>query len=188
MNYNCVPVLILALILTACETVPEKKQQPFSLAEREALYDVKDWSFLGRFSLTDETNAVSATIEWGHQRQQDNIRLAGPFGQGRLDITLSDYEVEINADGQRKKLLGDVDELVSAELGVFVPVSSLKYWVLGLVAPAAVHTLLQDGFRQNGWEVRYGQMQMNKGYNMPRKMKIEKGPVRLKLIINQWDI
>jgi len=31
-------------------------------------------------------------------------------------------------------------------------------------------------------------MQNDEGYTMPRKIRVEQGEARLKLIINQWDI
>lgn len=185
---NRVCVLMAVFLLSSCASLPDKVEKPFDLQARAALYGKNDWSFSGRMSVTDEVNAVSASIEWLHHNKLENIKLSGPFGQGRARIILTDTAVEVEQAGESIRYLGDVDEIVSTQIGVQLPASSLKYWVLGLTEPNVDYVQSESGFMQHGWKVTYLEMQSSGGFELPRKIKIERGKARLKLIINQWGI
>ena len=188
MIIKLVCVLMAVFLLSSCASLPDKVEKPFDLQGRGLLYEQADWSFAGRMSVTDEVNAVSASIEWSHQNKQDNIRLSGPFGQGRTRIVLTEAAVEVEQAGESIRYLGDVDEIVSNQVGVELPASSLKYWVLGLTEPGIDYVEFELGFMQRGWKVTYLEMQFNGYFELPRKIKVERGKARLKLIINQWNI
>jgi len=178
-------LLVLTLLLASCASVPEKDEVAFDLRGRESLYELSEWTFQGRVSVTDESNAVSGSIEWSHRVGEDHIKLSGPFGQGRTRIVIFDRHVEIDSAGEKISYFGGVDKVVSSRLGVELPVSSLKYWVLGLTSPLLSYKAFAGGFVQDGWRVSYLSMQAQ---NMPRKIRVEKGKAKLKLIINQWEM
>jgi len=178
-------LVMLTFLLASCASVPERNGIQFDLSGREHLYELSEWSFQGRISVSDENNAVSGSIEWLHRSKQENIKFSGPFGQGRAQIVLFENYVEINSAGERVSYFGDVDKVISSELGVALPVSSLKYWVLGLTSPGHSYKEFVGGFVQDGWRVTYSSLQAQ---NMPRKIRVEKEEAKLKLIINQWGI
>lgn len=181
-------LLFLTTLLISCADVPVKSTSPFQLSGRDYLYDTAKWSFAGRMAVSDENDSFSASISWNHQNRQDKLELAGLFGQGRTLIELTDDGVAIDYGDERLQYFGNVDELVSRQVGVDIPVTALKYWVLGLVQPGAEYGVVENGFVQSGWNVRYLQMQVVGQNDMPRKIRVEQGDVKLKLIINQWDL
>ncbi len=181
-------IVLLILQLASCASVPDKIGSGFELYAQEALYKKTEWSFLGRIVITDQNNALSANISWEHFDNRDEIDLSGVFGIGRTKISLSRGRVEIKSAGESDVQLGDIDGIVSSMLGVKVPISSLKYWVLGLVDPYADFIPQDSGFDQHGWKVRYLQMQLSGKINLPRKIRLEQGSAKLKLIVNQWDM
>lgn len=176
-------LMMLTFLLASCASVSERGAT-FDLRGRESLYELNEWSFQGRVSVSDENNAVSGSIEWLHRSKQESIKLSGPFGQGRTQIVLFEDYVEINSAGEKVSYFADADKVISSELGLALPVSSLKYWVLGLTSPGLSYKEFAGGFVQDGWRVTYSSLQAD---NMPSKMKIEKGRAKLKLIINQWN-
>ncbi len=181
--------IVMLLVMTSCASVPENQRNKFNLSGRKGLYEKTKWSFLGRIAIIDKNNAVSANIVWEHESESDAIELAGLFGLGRTKIVLTERRVEVSAEGKVYVETGEVNDIISAKLGVKVPFESLKYWVLGVVDPAASYTQQDYGFDQHGWKIRYLQMQeYNKAELMPRKMKVERGSAKIKLIVNQWDI
>ena len=188
MIFKPIAVLILIALLVSCADVPVKSTSPFQLSERDYLYDTASWSFAGRMAVSDENDSFSASISWNHQNCQDKLELAGLFGQGRTLIELTDDGVVIDYGDERLQYFGNADELVSKQVGVDIPVTSLKYWVLGLVQPDVEYGMLENGFVQSGWNVRYLQMQVIGQNDMPRKIRVEQGDVKLKLIINQWNL
>jgi outer membrane biogenesis lipoprotein LolB len=59
--------------------------------------------------------------------------------------------------------------------------------VRGLVLPEQGYVLIDKGFLQSQWQVKYLQMQFIGRDELPRKIKIDKGKARVKLVINQWQ-
>lgn len=178
------PLVLLGL--AACSEMPVKSGQPFQVSERAHLYQLKNWSFDGRLSLTDGQESWSAAIEWQHSEKKDEIKLSGPLGQGGVLIILTDELVIIDRGDDKITQSNQVDEFISQQLGVFVPVRALRYWVLGLTQPETAVLELEDGFVQSKWTVHYLQMQQSGKEWLPRKINVEQAQAKLKLVIDQW--
>ena len=187
-KYKSIVFLILTALLVSCAGTPVKTTIPFQLSGRGHLYNKSSWFFSGRIAVTDENDSFSASITWEHLGWKDKLELAGLFGQGRTLIELTDDGVVIDNGDERLQYSGNADKLVSRQVGVDIPVSALKYWVLGLVEPGLEYDLLEKGFVQSGWNVSYQQMQVVGQTDMPRKIRVEQDDVKLKLIINHWDL
>ena len=181
-------LLVLLISLVSCICVPVKQGVVFQLEGRDDLYDKVDWVFSGRFALSGQNESVSASIKWAHTNQQDEIELSGLFGQGRTIIYMLDGSITIDDGDKKVQYFGEVDALLTKHLGVELPVSALKYWVLGLVSPGVSYIPLENGFLQSKWRVKYQSMQQVGRYELPKKMKVESDSAQLKLIVNQWDI
>ena len=69
---------------------------------------------------------------------------------------------------------------------MFVPVRSLRYWVIGLPEPTSPYIATATGFTQAGWLIDYKQMQSVDKQSMPHKITVSNEQVKLKLIIDQW--
>ena len=78
------------------------------------------------------------------------------------------------------------EEFINQQLGMFVPVRSLRYWVVGLPEPSRSYKETAVGFNQSGWLSEYKQMQPVDDESMPRKMTVMNNQVKLKLIIDHW--
>ncbi len=183
------PRFLLSLVLmglAACGEMPVKSGQRFQFSERAHLYQLKNWSFDGRLSVTDGQESWSAAIEWQHSEKKDEIKLSGPFGQGGALIILTDKLVVIDRGDDKITQSNQVDEYISQQLGMFVPVRALRYWVLGLAQPETAALELEDGFIQAKWTVHYLQMQQSGKEWLPRKMNLEQAQAKLKLVIDQW--
>jgi len=184
-----VAVLVGFLVsLLSCARVPVKQTVIFQLEGRDDLYEKVAWVFSGRFALSGQKESVSASIKWVHTHQQDEIELSGLFGQGRTIIYMLDGSITIDEGDKKVQYFGEVDALLAKHLGVELPVSALKYWVLGLVSPDVSYILLENGFLQSKWRIKYQSMQRVGRYELPKKMKVESDSAQLKLIVNQWDI
>lgn len=188
MIYKFFVVIVIAAVLSSCSSIPEKLDSTFNLGLREHLYKEDAWLFSGRLSVVDEKLAVSASIEWKHRNKKEEIEFSGPFNLGRTRVVLTETGVKIDSGGKQVEYVGSVDDVVSTELGIVVPVSALKYWVLGVTDPESEYTRVTGGFVQHGWRIRYLKMQNNGAYDLPKKIRIESGESRLKLIIDHWDM
>ncbi len=182
---RCLAVLML-LVLGACSSVPLKSGGRYKVSERVHLYQLKKWAFDGRLSVTDGKEAWSASIDWVHTQNKDEIKLSGLLGQGAALITLTDNWVMIDKGDDKVQQSTQVDDFIAQQLGVSIPVRALKFWVLGLPNTDNLMVEKNDGFEQANWQVHYVQMQRSGKEWLPRKINVNNRGVKLKLVIDQW--
>ena len=89
-------------------------------------------------------------------------------------------------DGQAAR-----DEL-ERRLGFQLPLTELRWWLLGLPAPGEV-SINQDAgsgeihdFTQNGWHVSINSRAPGLGFALPQRLTAEREGARLKLLVEQW--
>ena len=80
------------------------------------------------------------------------------------------------------------------QLGWRVPISSLRYWVLGRPDPSKNSSLLEfDDFgrikslQQDGWSVNYRRYQLFQQLDLPGKIAIKNHQLGVKLVIDRWQ-
>ena len=176
----------LVLMLSACSTAPVEPEVHYSKIAREHLYKLERWSFEGRLALTGKNDSWQASINWEHQPDDEKIKLSGPLGQGATVIQLTGDLVTIDRGGDEVQSSTQPEEFINQQLGMFVPVHSLRYWVVGLPEPTSAFVETATGFKQAGWIIEYKQMQPVDNQSMPRKITVTNEQVKLKLIIDEW--
>jgi outer membrane lipoprotein LolB len=190
-------VLVFALIvsLAGCAVFEKDLDRPASSPKvEEKNYSLKTWLLEGRIGVQTPNDAWHANLFWEHDADQDRLRVSGPFSQGMVSIILQKDLIYVNEGGGVTELSRDPDAMLRDRLGFVVPLSSLRYWVVGLPDPNQVHTLVHResgsllGFRQSGWTLQF-QQYMNVGdWVMPQKMAIQGPEVKLKLIADSWRV
>ena len=177
---------LLVLLISGCSSVPIESEGRYETQSRESLYKLEQWAFEGRVAITGKKEAWQANINWTHATNEEKIKLAGPLGQGATFIQLTGNSVTIDR-GDNKPLRSTQPELfINQQLGLFVPVQSLRYWVVGLPEPNSRYSLISSGFTQAGWLIDYKQMHSVNARPMPYKITISNEQLKLKLIIDQW--
>lgn len=176
----------LILLLSACSVVPVEPSVHYSRAAMLHLYDLERWSFEGRLALTGQNDSWSANISWEHSPEVEKIKLSGPLGQGAVVILLKGNVVTIDRGGDDVQSSTQPEDFINQQLGMFVPVRSLRYWVVGLPEPSRSYKDTDIGFNQAGWLSEYKQMQPVDEGTMPLKMMVMNKQVKLKLIIDHW--
>ena len=178
----------IVLLLSACSTLPVEPEIHYSKIAREHLYKLERWTFEGRLALTGKNDSWSASINWGHRPDDEKIKLSGPLGQGATVIQLTGDLVTIDRGDDEVQSSTQPEEFINQQLGMFVPVHSLRYWVVGLPEPTSKFVETATGFTQSGWLIEYKQMQPVDNQSMPRKITVTNEQVKLKLIIDQWAL
>ncbi len=188
MKRQVIASLLAIFMLASCATVTERPAPALDLTQRAALYEIRAWEFTGRLALMSEQDSWSASISWRHIPTMEKIKLAGPLGQGATVIELTDDRVKIDRGGGDVEISEQPETFVNHKLGMFVPLRSLGYWVLGLVRPGQDSQQMAQGFLQDGWYVDFPELQNVGVHTMPRKMTVMKDKVKLKLIIDHWKL
>lgn len=186
--FGSAALLVLIFLLQGCATVDIIDHGSYVRAARLHLYQLSEWRFHGRLALRSRQDSWSASIDWRHAGDHDRMILSGPLGQGGVSIELTMQDISIDrGDGQIMRSVYP-DRLIREQLGVFVPVRALRYWVIGLTEPGSDYRDIAGGFEQSGWQVRYLQFMRAAGQAMPRKMTVTSNETKLKLIIDQWQL
>jgi len=183
---HCLLCWVIVLVLSGCSSIKIEHETAYSRRAREPLYNLDNWLFNGRLVITGQNDSWSANINWKHVVDKEEIKLSGPLGQGATVIKLSDDLVSVDRGNGKVQTSEQPEEFINQQLGVFVPIKSLRYWVIGLPEPSQSFVETSDGFTQEDWLVRYAQMQAVNGQSMPRKITVSNSRVKLKLIIDQW--
>ena len=107
---------------------------------------------------------------------------------GAMLIKLNDHEIMLDT-GQGEKLVSqDIDVFIARQIGFVVPLTALRRWVVGGYLQDVPVLQMENGFQQLGWQVTYNEYMDTAIGVMPRKIKISKEKIKLKLIIDQWGI
>jgi outer membrane lipoprotein LolB len=176
------------LLLSACVSVPPIPGGSYSKAAREHLYNMQEWRLEGRLAITAPNDSWSANIEWDHLPNSEKIKLYGPLGQGAVVVELTEGVVIIDRGGGNVQTSTQPEQFINQQLGMFVPLQSLRFWAVGLPESGQDYQETTDGFVQDGWLVAYKEMQQAGVETMPHKMAVSDEHVKLKLIIDQWGL
>ncbi len=175
------------LLLSGCSLFPvEPPAIAYSKTATLPLYQLQQWSFEGRLSITGRTDSWTANTDWQHSVDKERVKLSGPLGQGATVIQLSKGVVTIDRGDGKVQTSDQPEAFINQQLGMFVPIQSLRYWVIGLPEPTQAFTETPTGFKQAGWLIEYKQMQAVAKTTMPYKINVSNEQVKLKLIIDQW--
>jgi outer membrane lipoprotein LolB len=182
--------LILFLVVTSfvagCSVAPVQQEIKHSRIQNQHLYDLKQWHLLGRMAITNKVDSWSAKIDWQHETDKDVLNLSGPLGQGAVRIVLRANSIMIDQGDGKVGFSKNVDKYIKQQIGFVVPLSALRFWVVGLTEPDRPFVRFDDGFSQFSWNIQYRDfMQADKEW-MPGKISIKNDSAKLKLVIDQW--
>lgn len=179
-------LLVLVWVVSGCSMMPEKPAQEYRLSAMRVLQNQPRWQLEGRLAVVNERDSVSAAIVWRHEPDSEQIELSGPLSQGRTQISIAPQAVVVDQGGGKQVYVGEADEVFARQLNVEMPVTALRFWVLGVNDPAMPFIEIQGGFIQDGWTVLIKEMQRLESTWLPKKIAIEKNKTKIKLIVDQW--
>ena len=174
---------------------PSSAPPPRPWAERAAsLQALPRFILNGRLGASDGKQGFSAGIHWQESGADASIDLSGPLGFGAAHLQQQGGELQIvTANGAH--LDGEAAEAQLARmLGFDPPLNSLRYWVLGVNDPqSSAHYTLDDrqrlaSLQQGGWRVDYQDYSAVQRYWLPRQLTVTHQQLRLRLVINGWQL
>lgn len=193
------PLLIslLCLSLWACSSTPQRPpvadpEQAWQ-QHRSELIALQQWQLIGRLGIQTEDEGWHATLNWQQQQQQFTILLTAPLGQGTIQLQGNEQQVILNTGEEKELAASNPETLLFQEFGWRVPVTSLRYWVLGLPAPGEARRELDNYGRlsrlfQNGWEIQFLNYEPQGNLELPGKIFINNHRAKVRLVINRWEL
>ena len=191
------------LLLSSCSLKATKKApEPLDWQQRQALLSaISNWSMRARIGIRSEQVNGSASLIWDETDGKRTLNLLGPLGGGAIRL-VQDADGATLTDSKGRSWQNDnASELVSQATGWKIPLSGLRWWMLGLTEPghAAEYSFDEQSrlqtITQQGWNVTYNKYASFSNYELPSSItvttdNVETGttPVRVKLIVKEWEI
>lgn len=189
-----VAIVAAALLLGACAVQPSARLPALDDWEsrQRVLAELPGWQVSGRIAVSDGNDGFNGNLRWQQTRGAFDTRLSGPLGAGAVQIIGTDQHITVvEKDGTVTELHNPEYDL-RARFGWAIPISSLRYWVLGIPDPSlAANPELGAGgllrrMEQGGWTVTIGAYGEGGGQAMPRRISAVNADNRVRLVIDRW--
>jgi outer membrane lipoprotein LolB len=184
------------LVLAGCATTPESVDLPVLddwETRSEVLANVRDWEFKGRIAVKAGDDGFNGKFNWTQQDDAFNATVGGPLGIGTVLIESDGRSVMLTDEDGVKTVLKDAETELHWRYGWTIPVSSLRYWALGIPDPQlpAAETELDDNGRlvrleQSGWIVEISRYREGGGQQMPQILSATNPDTRVRMVIDRW--
>ncbi len=189
--------LLLALLMVGCSPAPPRPvpdsapEQSWQL-HQQRLHQLTHWQLSGRLAVLSDHEAWHMSLQWQQRSERYSLNIIAPLGQGSVQLHGDAVQVTLITDEGDTINSSSPDLLLYQQLGWKVPVSDLRYWVLGLPAPGEhVQSLDEYGrlnqLQQDGWEIEFLDYQPHLGVELPRKVFVSNHQAKVKLVISDWE-
>lgn len=152
------------------------------------------WEMTGRAAVATATDGWTASVAWSQRAADSELRLQGTLGVGGVRVRGDGQSFEIETSKGEKIASDDAAAALQQAVGVPLPVSALRFWLLGVPAPGmpAIEELDEQGrlvrLEQDGWQATYDRYAYQKDAWLPGRMRLEKGAVRVRVVVHQWRL
>lgn len=159
---------------------------------RPVLAEQAAFAFNGRVATMHDGERTSAGVRWTHHDSEDEILLLAPLGQTKARIFSNGQAVSLEAEG-RFYVASDAESLTEQVLGWHLPMSGMRYWVLGMPAKGSHADIERDSLgqisvmHQDGWEIRYQSYASDAPDSLPLRLVLLRDGMELKLLIDEWE-
>ncbi len=190
-------LLVAAALLAGCAGAPTRPPvaDPERAWERHraTLTDIAEWRLAGRLALRTGAEGWHASLNWEQRAGHYLMRINAPLGGGGLRLEGDAERVTLRTSDGQSAVSQDPDQLLYQQLGWYVPVENLRYWVIGLPAPGpARHRLDAQGrlerLWQSGWIIEFMDYEAIHGVEVPGRIFAQRGDTEVRLVIGNWDL
>lgn len=185
-NARHVCLLMLALLNAACVTQPQRVSGSSTVGSAGEL---QTWSANGKIGVSGVEQSGSGSFSWHQQATLSKVQVRGPVGTGSLQITLNGTQLSMqSSDGAQYNAEQVLTEL-QTRLGVAVPVTQLRYWLLGVPGPGNFKWLETNSvLEQDGWHIVYGEWLQHGALRVPAKLTLTREQLRIVMVVQGWQL
>jgi outer membrane lipoprotein LolB len=159
---------------------------------RDTLASLSEWEFRGRIGVSAGEDGFNGKLTWWQNDDVFVARVSGPLGVGSVKIHGDERQVSVTDENGEVTEMRDAETELYRRYGWTIPVTSLRYWALGIPDPSSPadttfgnHGLLTR-LEQRNWVVQINEYRDGAGQLMPRRMSATHRETRVRLIIDNW--
>jgi len=181
--------------LAGCATTPESVNLPDigTWDERnEVLGNLEDWEFKGRIAVKAGDEGFNGKFNWSQQGDAFSATVGGPLGMGTVRIEGDGQAIVLTDKDGVETALNDAEVELRWRYGWTIPVTSLRYWALGIPDPRlpAATEFDDEGqlvrLEQSEWIVQISRYREGGGQQMPRILSATNPDTRVRMVIDRW--
>lgn len=189
----------LVVLLSACASGP-KMIEPLDVnatwgRRQVMLLGLQSWKMDGRIAVRLENEGWQAGMRWSQQDNHYEMDMFDPLGRKVARLRGGPQGVNLKTSRGESAQAADAEALMRKLLGYSLPVSGLRYWVLGIPDPKR-HTLgmALDKFgrlkslRQSGWDISYQRYNNSDSLDLPKKIVLINQELEIKVVISSWQL
>ena len=195
---NAWVICLMILLFSGCATrqpVSEDIKSANWQRHREKLFELHTWQLKGRIGMQMGKQGGTASMHWQQDRHHYFLRVVAPLGRGSYELTGSENGVVMRTGKNKLLYANDPETLLQEYFGWQVPLSGLSYWVRGLPEPdIKIDDLILDDkgrimeLSQSGWQISYIRYTKSSGYDLPGKIVMQNGKLKIRLLIRDWNL
>jgi outer membrane lipoprotein LolB len=187
--------LALVLTLAGCQTVPVPAAPSVAWSvRRPTLQTLSRFGLNGRVAVAVDKQGFNAGLRWTQTGALTQLALTGPLGAGGVEVTADGSSLSVITSSG--KHLGDAQARSELEdkLGFEPPLTSLRYWVLGVPDPGSSASVQLDSqqrltqLTQDGWRVDYSAYMPVGAEWLPRLLTLQREGVRVRMVVDGWQL
>lgn len=151
-----------------------------------------EWEFAGRIGVSAGDDGFNGKLWWRQDGIVFRARLSGPLGVGTIFLNGDQRELTLTDRDGVVTELDDAEVELRERYGWTIPVTSLRYWALGIPDPAMPADARFDEsgqlteLVQRNWQVSIPQYTSGGGQSMPRRLTAVNDDIKVRLIIDNW--
>lgn len=188
----------LLVLLAGCAATPPPAPSllpEHAWLQRETrLRQLETWTLSGRLAISTEAEAWNASLHWSQRPDGYEVSVIAPLGGGSLQLRGNAEGVVLQTADQGLYLAQNPDALMRDVLGLQIPVSGLRFWVLGIPQPGVMQERRIDDWgrlvelRQAQWRVEFLRYRETPGGSLPDKLFMRNDQFEVRLVISDWEI
>ncbi|GIU31032.1 lipoprotein insertase outer membrane protein LolB [Shewanella schlegeliana] len=185
-------VILGTLFVSGCSTTIPDNLVPVSVNK---VQQADAWEMQGKLAVRTPQDKFSTNLYWLHSPDRDELKLTTMLGTTVLSLSNHAGNATLEVDG-KTYTDSDPQRLLTRVSGWSIPIESLPLWITGqltvgdkLMAKDAQGrpAKLVNSEQFPPWEVDFKSWQEQSGAEVPRLLNLQRGDVRLKLQLNQWQ-
>lgn len=200
-RFKAISSFIIAFSLTGCSTLqgtferaPQAPtNQALSSTQRSTqLSHYNSWTTSGSVSISYQNKTDIGSFVWRQDGLDYDFRTYGPLNAASIRIEGRPGHATLWKNVNTPRTASSPEALMQQELGWFLPLSNLRFWSRGLVAPGVAARKSYDQYghlkmlQQQGWLINYQRYQAVGNLDLPRNIVMTSGDLRVKIIFKRW--